>query len=474
MFKIKYILLLALGLLGACTELEEFNVNTNAPETVAPQFLLSNVLYQAANNNSFEGWHAGNLLAQHTSNIEFLAVDRYNLGSNTPLWNDTYRLLNDLQTMATSAPSNDAYRGIGMIMKANLSALLTDLWTDVPYFEAIQGISDGNFTPAFDAQEAIYTAPGGILDLLNTGADLLSTTTDRVEGDIMFNGNLEQWVKFANSLQLRYLMRISGKTEVAAAMQAIVDEGNFIQDNTDNALIPYLTAAPNQWFIFTEREGRYTDVRMSTTIEGIFDELDDPREAVFFKPTANSVANGNPDFHGLPNGLSRESQNQFSFNDISLLGAILRDEPDGVDALFLKASEVYFILAEAASRGLISGSAADYYEAGIRTSLAYFGVSESDDYLAQATVMLNGTNDLEKILTQKWIASFLNGYEAWLDIRRTGIPAMTISPDNLNQGLYPVRYTYPESEQAVNGANYQVAVDRIGGDDYNSTGWWEE
>ena len=225
MSKIKYLFLLLLFSFGACNNLEEFNVNTNAPEEVAPQFLLSNVLFQAANNNSLQGWHAGNLLAQHTANIEFLAVDRYNLGSNTPLWNASYRLLNDLNTIVNSEQSNDAYLGIAMVLKANLGALLTDLWADVPFFEAIQ---DGNFTPVFDTQEAIYNNPGGILDLLEQAVELLLNTDAPVAGDIMYGGDLSQWIKFANSLRLRYLLRISGQQDVSQAMQAIVDAGQFI------------------------------------------------------------------------------------------------------------------------------------------------------------------------------------------------------------------------------------------------------
>lgn len=461
-------------LLSACTELSEFNVNENAPEQVAPQFLLSNVLYQAANNNTVAGWHAGNLLAQHSANIEFLPVDRYNLGSNTPYWNATYRLLNDLRSMEQAAPDNEAYRALAMIMRAYLGSQLTDLWGDVPFFEATRGASEGNFTPAFDRQEDIYTAESGILDLLRQAVALLKNTNDRVAGDLMYQGDLSQWVKFANSLRLRYLMRIIGQQEVSSEIQAIVQQGDILQSNADNALIPYLASAPNQWVIFTEREGRYTDVRMSTTIEEVMTELQDPRIAVFFKPTVASVAEGMPAYRGLPNGLSRESQNQYNFNDISLLGRILRDVPDGVDAVFMKYSEVMFLLAEAANRGLIVSDAADYYRQGIAASMDYFDVAVDADYYEQPAVRLTGMNDLEKIMTQKWLALFLNGYEAWFDIRRTGFPEMFISPDNLNQGMFPVRYTYPESEQAVNGSNYQIAVQNMGGDTYNNKGWWEQ
>jgi len=82
-------------------------------------------------------------------------------------------------------------------------------------------------------------------------------------------------------------------------------------------------------------------------------------------------------------------------------------------------------------------------------------------------------DDLNKIMTQKWISSFMNGFEAWFDIRRTGLPEIIVPADNLNGDVYPVRYQYPTSEQAVNGANYSAAVSAIGGDNYNSKGWWE-
>ncbi|MEJ7673098.1 MAG: SusD/RagB family nutrient-binding outer membrane lipoprotein [Chitinophagaceae bacterium] len=86
---------------------------------------------------------------------------------------------------------------------------------------------------------------------------------------------------------------------------------------------------------------------------------------------------------------------------------------------------------------------------------------------------LNGTDDLKRIMTQKWIANFMNGYEAWIDVRRTGFPQLPIPQDNLNADKFPVRFRYPSIEQAANKTNYEAAVARIGGDTYNSKGWWE-
>ncbi|MEJ7830256.1 MAG: SusD/RagB family nutrient-binding outer membrane lipoprotein, partial [Segetibacter sp.] len=94
------ILVLFIALSTACKkDLATVNENPNAPEKADPQFLLSNVLYQAAKNNTEEAWKNGNLLAQHTSNIEFFPIDRYDVGTNTELWNATYRLLNDLNSI---------------------------------------------------------------------------------------------------------------------------------------------------------------------------------------------------------------------------------------------------------------------------------------------------------------------------------------------------------------------------------------
>lgn len=451
-------------------ELEDLNANPNAPEEVAPQFLLSNVLWEASNENSVQGWHAGNLLAQHTANIEFLPVDRYDLGTNTAYWNHLYHLLNDVKSMRTSENGNDAYDAVGMVLQAWIASQLTDLWGNVPYFEATQGAESGNWTPAFDAQENIYTAEGGILDLLRNASATLSNTSDVIAGDILYNGDLGSWERMANSLLVRYLLRVSDRVSVGTELQNLVDNAPLMQSNMDNAAVPYLTAAPNQWVIFTERVGRYTDVVMSETADQILNGLGDARLPVLFKTT-----NVNPtEYKGLPNGLSRDSQTAYDLSDISLVGAFFRDIPDGPDANFMHYAELQFALAEASQKGLISGVTSAYYDEGIRASHEYYGLTLDPTYLLNTGVMLDGSADLERIMTQKWIALFLHGHEAWFNVRRTGFPVLPIPADNLNNNQFPVRYRYPESEQAVNGTNYSAAVSAIGADDLNQQGWWEQ
>lgn len=460
--------------MGSCKKnLSEINQNPNAPETANPQFLLSNVIYQSAKNNAEQAWKNGNLLAQHTSNIEFFPIDRYDVGTNTELWIATYRLLNDANSIETSPLGNDAYKGVAMILKSTLASLLTDLWIDVPYSQATKGASDKIFTPIYDKQEDIYTGPDGILATLDKAVQLLTGNTDKISGDIMYKGDVTKWIRLANSLKIRYLIRISKNVNVAAQLQAVLGTNMIFRSNADNAVVPFLASAPNQWFLINEREGRYADVRMSKTSENILVPLADARTGVYFKPTTLSVTNGSPAYKGLPNGLSKQSQNAYNFNDISLIGKLFRDDPSGVNAPIMTYAELQFLLAEAAQKSFIATPAINYYEEGIKASHAWYNVAVPANYLTSAGVALTGTDDLKKIMTQKWISNFLNGYEAWIDVRRTGFPVLPIPADNINNNQFPVRFRYPSIEQAANKTNYEAAAARIGGDAYTSKGWWE-
>lgn len=137
-------------------------------------------------------------------------------------------------------------------------------------------------------------------------------------------------------------------------------------------------------------------------------------------------------------------------------------------------AEMQFILAEAAQQSLITGDAKAYYESGVAASFEYWSTDQDMAvYLAQAGVAYDG--NLETIITQKWLASFLVGMEAWYDFRRTGFPSVIVpGPDNVNGDVVPVRFIYPDVEQSLNGDNYQQAVAALGGDDdINGAGWWE-
>lgn len=469
---------LALLFTFGCTEgFEEINTNPNSPESIGPQFLLSNVISVAANENTYtQGFRLSNYLTQFAASVEFERIDRYEMGSNAQYWSGTYRLLNDIESIQTNPATNEAYNAVADIMKAYLFSQLTDMWGDVPFSEALQAKS-GLYNPIYDTQENIYLDPEiGILALLKKSAATLKNTTSSIQGDMMYGNNLDKWRRFANSLQVRYLLRISKRSSDFSELQALVDENDLMQSNADNAVVPYLSSAPNQWPMSQAALGLYQEHRMTATVDSVLKAWDDPRQMTLYKPTQQSVTAGNAQFKGLQNGLNRETINDqgINLNDISLFGSIFRDVPNGVDGQFMQYSELQFALAEAVSRGFISGDATAFYENAVRASFSYYKTAIPVDYFTRPTISLDGSDDLTKILTQKWLSLIGNGHEAWFNIRRTGVPILTPGPDNLNDDRYPVRYLYPESEQAVNNANYQNAASRMGGDNINSKVWWEK
>ncbi len=475
--KILFFFTLLIGFNSCTKDFEEINTNPNVPTAVNPQFLLSNIIWNTMNNQAVDAWNAGNYLGQLMARKDFNEVDRWDLRSNQELWDQSYLLLRDIQTLIDLGQSDQpTYAGVALVMRGYLAANLTDLWGDVPYFEAIQGENQGNFTPRYDTQEAIYTAEGGILSTLEEAVRILEENQSglAIQGDVLYDGDLEQWIRFANSLRIRYLLRISNRQDVGEAIQAIVDDGRIMTSNADDALVPYLSTAPNQWFVHNIRSGDFGDVRMSTTIEEVLNNLDDPRLMTWFRPTEASLAGGNPEYTGMPNGIGPATRSNYDFSEVSQPGPMFRDVPDGVDAVLMHYAELQFALAEAAERDWINGAAADYYEEGIRASFDYFGTTLPSDYLERTTVALTDDTTIEKIITQKWLASMLVGYEGWLNYRRTGFPALQIAVENLNNDEFPVRYIYPATEQALNAANYQEAVSRMGSDNHSTKGWWEQ
>lgn len=474
-----FLALFTMGLFATgCTDkFDEINENPNAPEDVRPQFLLANVISVAADKNTFDqGFRLANYLEHFASSVEYERIDRYEMGSNSNYWNTLYHLQADIRSIKENENSNEAYAAVGDIMSSFMYSQLTDMWGNVPYSQAISAI-DGNLTPKYDTQEFIYTDTEiGVLAVLEKAANTLDLTTAKIEGDVMFSGDLDQWIRFANSLRVRYLMRISGRVDVSEMLQTLVTKDRMMRGNMDNAVVPYLSSAPNQWPMFNGAQGLYQEHRMTTTVDSVLTAWDDPRVEVLYKPTSKSVLEGNPAFKGLRNGLSRETiaEEGIDLSDVSLFGSIFRDVPGGVDGQFMQYAELQFALAEACERGILGGDALTYYQNGISASFDYYKTALPDDYFTRENVALDGSDNLTKIMTQKWLSLISNGHEAWFNIRRTGIPALTAGPDNLNNGKYPVRYLYPEGEQATNAANYTEAAAAMGGDDINSKGWWEQ
>jgi hypothetical protein len=487
MKKIKqYIILVAAGLFlfPACTDdFVEKNTDPNAITDVSPDLLLPGIIRTAVNEMVNQSWSIGNIVIQHTAKIQFVSEDRYTWGDRDGLWENMYNNLRDVQLLLELSQKNNAnnYRGISLIMRAWMYSILTDAYGDIPYSEATKGVS-GILQPKYETQEVIYN---GILSDLKTANELLGPG-EVVVGDLIYNGDVSKWKKLANSLRLRYLLRISDKKDVKAEMQAIINnpvETPIFSNSGDNGTMRYLTSAPNQFPMYTARQGSFDEFRLSKNLGDKLTTLGDPRITVFAQPTDASVAAGTPKYSGVPNGLNEVAALDFNGgpNNISRAGALfykgsITDRGLNVAKGYIMSyHELQFILAEAVKKGLVNTTktAQFHYEEGVKAAFDYVDVDMPADYLKNPGVAYTDANALTLIGTQKWISLFFSGLEAWFDWRRTGIPDIKAGVDNVNGGKVPVRFAYPRSEQTLNPASLNEAVTRQGADNYNTHVWWD-
>ena len=475
------LLITAILCINACTkDLDTINTNPNAPIQANPDLLLRKVIYDYGEQMSYEGFVAGNLLGQYFSAVDFNLFDRHSLtepqlGGNP--WPVIYTNLRDNEIILSQSRANPSfvvYEGPALILKAYMTAALTDIYGDVPYSEALQGKSTGNVTPKYDKQQDIYMAPGGIMDNLDKGIAALQNYTGAqpLNGDILFNKNLAAWVTFANSLKIKYLMRISYKVDVAAQLQEIYDSGNYMKTNAQNAKFDFTDGAPNNFRLATLRAGDFNLFIMSLTIEEILKGLNDPRIGVFFRPIGNDPTK--TIYKGLLNG-PNASATSITVADYSLTGTIFREKTSAIDANFMTAWETQLFLAEAAERGLITANAQTLYESGVQLAFQYWQTAIPTDYLTTglAAYGINGANKIEQIVTQKWLANIINGYEGWIEYRRTGFPALKTISASLNNNLIPVRMPYPIDEDALNNVNFSEAAAATNNNSINVGVWWD-
>jgi hypothetical protein len=469
-------LLSILFLFTACTkDFEAINTNENAPSEVQPELLLRQVLYGYGDAMSYEGFVAGNLLSQHFSMIDFNLFDRHALSSpqegGNP-WPILYTALRDNETileLSRQNPAQAVYEGPALVMKAYLAMTLTDMYGDVPFSEAFSGRSTGVTKPAYDRQENIYST---IDDLLTDAVFVMNgyQGAQSLSGDILFNGDLQGWKKFANSLRLKALMKMSGPIDNDVIRDAFIFTAftdPIIDENAENATFDFTGGPPNSFPFATARVGIFNVFLMSETAEEIFAALNDPRVATLYRP---SSASG--DFSGIINGI--DATNAIVPDNFARPGTVFRENTGDLDFNFMTAWETNFLIAEAAQRGFVGTiSAKEYYDLAVQQAFDYWNTSMPDGYLTTGPGAYNPVNGLEQIITQKWIANIGNAYEGWAEWRRTGFPALKPVDASLNAGLYPVRMPYPSDEQALNFENYQAAAAATDGNSVNVPVWWD-
>jgi hypothetical protein len=478
---------LVILLAAACTDdFEKINTNPNEPVKVPTAYLLT----QAQRNTlAQQQFFTTNLYAQlfaetqYTSTsryvIEELAFDDYYTGPLADL-EDIIRLNTDAKTLSTaevlSSGSNNNQVAVARILKAYNFQIITDQWGDVPYIDALKG--SGNYLPSYTPQKDIYR---DLVKELKEASSLINADDPGVEGDVIYNGDMVRWKKFAHSLLLRVGIRMS-EADPEFAQQTInaALANDVFESNDDNALFTYLNESANSNAIYAHfNVDNRTDFAISNVLVSFLKTRNDPRLEVYANPTENSVAGGNPQYIGELYGVFDATAGGTTNASISFLGDFWQRHPDAPITI-MSYSEVMFIKAEAAARGWISGDAETFYNEAIRSSLNYYGITSEatvNAYLAQPSVTYTTTDWKKLVGEQKWISLYAVGHEPWSEWRRLGFPDLAPAPDAENGRGIPLRRTYAGREYAINSVNVNDAVSRQAAESVlhmSDPMWWDK
>lgn len=403
-----------------------------------------------------------------------------------------------------STTEDEVLISIAEVIKVAAVHRVTDAYGPIPYSKIGE---DGELKAPLDAQKDIYTA---MLQELTDAVDLLTphmTESFNADADKVYGGSVIKWIKFANSLKLRLSMRLAYADATLAqqmAEEAVNHPVGVMTNNSESAFISGFgkDGNPLHRIMYLWNDG---DSRVSADITAYMTGLKDPRASKYFTESTftaedNVAENG---FFGLRSGInipaSKTAQKYSNYN-----------VSPSTPMLWMNAAEVAFLKAEGKLRGWNTGegSAQDLYEEGVRLSFDQYSADGVDAYLRNTsnrpssykdpmgdnsysgaistiTAAWDESNDfeinLEQIITQKWIAIFPLGIEAWAEYRRTGYPKLmpvVINGSNgtVDSSIGPRRLAYPVEEISNNGPNVQHAISEYlrGPDNMGTNVWWDK
>ena len=515
---IKRLILISTVLLfaGCDKGFEKVNTNPYAVTSIDPALLFARA----------QGPLLGTWTAEHTIVQQFVVP--YNTGANTgfnfnedidgvstPKWDNSYpgTIKNIIQAMNLLEGNTERVNLMSMlrIWKAQIFMGLVDDYGDVPYSEAGKAVSDVIFYPKYDDDAAIYD---DLYKELKEAIAALNPGADYVSADLFYGANAQpsvktanaadqvaKWKKLGNSLLLRLGMRYS-KVDPAKA-QAIVAEafaGGVMASNADNAYIKYdgtLYSEADNLALRNFSQFNYAAEPFVNQLKS----TNDPRGKFIlanFTDPGNVGNESNPDVvlanqFGCPIGVTSDDiladpvtyrggrAGGLNYSQFNVWIVASPAAPD----FYVTYAQTSLLLAEAAQKGWVNGSAQTYYENGIKADMDVYSLypgttpistAEVDAYLSDPGVAFNPTDALKLINTQYWIVNLRNGTEAFANFRRSGFPAL--SPDtypgsvNLSGGFIR-RLSYPNVEASANTGNYTAAATAIGGDVLTSKVFWD-
>ena len=447
----KYAVLLALTatslVITSCRQELDINVDPNNPSQASLPGLLSGSQVGFAFALGGEGTRMPASIVQHYAGHRAQPLDyaQYRITSSATdgTWTALYNALMDIKELENKATASgsQSYVGVSKLLQAHAFSVITDMFGDIPFSEALQGRT--NITPAYDRQENIYPA---LITMIDEGLAALSAGTETISGDIVYGGDVAKWKKYGNSLKLRLLNHLSSKQPNAAA-NFLASNPSLIETSVDDAKVAFgsVTSNANPIHQFDVISGRKDQAVASTIVEKMI-ALSDPRVSVYFKPIAENNNGLKGQYFGNAPGNDVGDTGESRYSRVGSAYASIK-----APVVLLSAAEVNFIKAEVYHRASDSRAQAAY-QAAITQDFAALGLSSSATaYLANANVAYNGT--LQRIMEQKWITMFQASYESWVDWRRTGFPVLTPAANNATSNVIPRNLPYPDVEINSNRAN---------------------
>ncbi len=469
------LILLPLIFTFSCSNFEEINTDPARASETLPEYLLSNAEKSATDGiyNKYYNARQGMQLAQYWTGTDKTAATRY-LYWDDGFWSQLYSGpladLKEIELYYTDHPESKSQHMMAVveILKAYIYHNLTDVYIDIPYSQALSG--NEFVQPIFDESQEIYSS---LLERLSSQISVLQEPSRSIRGDIIAEGDPDRWVKFANALRMRMAMRMVDVNESAA--RTIIEDAarNTFSSIEEDFYFPYNNSSEENRFPYNNADRPLVEFAVSTTLLNYLQETDDPRLEVYARPDET-----NGEYVGKPYG---EEANSPTVIGLSKPGSAAFDA--SAKGYLMTYAEVAFIKSEAAARGMnVNGTAKEWYEEGIRASMNQWGVYDEDEinsYIQRVPYDAGTWNDV--IGTQKWLALYLQGLQAWLERLRmdfnkpNGDPLFiapvsgSLDPD---VDLVPSRLAYPTETRVNNEANSEAAASRIGGDTYATKNWW--
>lgn len=496
--KILLVLIAILAMHTSCDDgFAEINTNPQVANSIDPGFQMTWVQLRTSGAR-YENWRAvliySSTMIQHfATTCGYWAGDKYtyNAGYSSSLIDGAYtQQVKDMQDLINTLESGEGdptMLGMARIWRVIIFHRITDLYGDVPYFQAGKGALEGIDFPAYDSQDEIYA---DMLKELEEGIAQLASGGFG-NADLIYGGDVEQWKRFGYSLMLRLGMRLSEVDPSSA--QAWVTKaiaGGVMNSNADDAFIEH-TNGPEGinrngiGEVLDKANGVGDDCpRLSARMVELLEPTGDPRLAIFGIPAENTG-----EFAGMPNGLDettiQDNPTGTSVDDFSRVNPIIVTTASPM--MFMTYAETELLLAEAAVRGWSDGDAATHYNNGVRAAIKMWETYDASLAVDDAVIdefLTNNSFDpsiaMQQIGEQYWLATFLNEYEAFSNYRRTGFPVLSpVDYDgNITSGQIPLRLAANPSEGSLN-PNWQAAADRQGlSSDYPShfmvSVWWDK